>query len=353
MAEHRLRLVVAFGVVYVVWGSTYLGIRFAIETLPPFMMAGTRFLGAGAILYIWARLRGVAAPTRANWIAASIVGVLLLVGGNGGVVWATQYIPSGLAAVLVATVPLWIVLLDWARPGGHRPTPVMIAGLLSGVLGVALLVGPGEIVGGGRVDLAGAAAVVAASLAWALGSLYTSRGVMLPSSPALATALEMVAGGSVLLGVGASAGEWHRLDPAAVSLKSLLALAYLLLFGAVLGFTAYIYLLKNTTPARASTYAYVNPIIAVGLGWAVGGESLSPRALLATGAVVAAVVLITFGRASAGPGPSAALHLPSAAETPAGGDQSVSGPPSLAFGPAAPERSTIPTLAGHRPGCVG
>lgn len=293
MSERRFRLLASFLAVYVIWGSTYLAIRFAIETLPPFIMAGARFVVAGAILFLWAWWRGAPTPTRANWIAAAVVGALLLVGGNGGVVWAEQRVASGLTALLVATEPAWVVVFDWLRPGGQRPGFLVVAGLLAGFAGVGLLVSPSDFIGGGQVDPAGAIVLMLATVAWAAGSLYTARGAPLPRSPMMATGMQMLAGGTFLFLLGTASGEWGRLDIAAVSLKSVLALLYLLVFGAIVGFTAYVYLLRNTTPARASTYAYVNPGIAVLLGWLFAGETLSPRVLLATLTIIAAVALIT------------------------------------------------------------
>jgi len=305
----------AFLAVYLIWGSTYLGIRFAIETLPPFLMAGTRFLVAGSVLYLWARRKGAAAPSGVNWITAGVVGTLLLIGGNGGVVWAETRVASGLAALLIATEPFWIVLLDWLRPGGRRPGLAVAAGLLFGFIGVGLLVSPFDLIGGGRVDALGAAAVVLASLSWAIGSLYTARGAKLPTSPTLATGMEMLIGGALFFPLSAATGEWATFSLAAVSLKSALALLYLTVFGAIVAFTAYVYLLKNTTPARASTYAYVNPVIAVVLGWAFGGEAITGRVALAAGAIIAAVVVITRHQAG---GPVSAPPLPArAAGTPA------------------------------------
>ena len=298
MNTPRFRLLAAFLAVYVIWGSTYLGIRFAIETIPPFLMAGARFLVAGAILYLWARSRGAGRPTRVNWITAAFVGFLLLIGGNGGVVWAETRIPSGLAALFIATEPFFIVLMDWLRPGGKRPKAPVILALLLGFLGVSLLVSPFELIGGGRVDLLGALAVIVASLSWAIGSLYTARGAKLPKSPMLATGMEMLLGGAMFIVLASVLGEWSRFSIAAVSLKSVLAVLYLITFGAIIAFTSYVYLLKNTTPARASTYAYVNPVIAVFLGWALGGEELTSRALLSAAFIIAAVVTITRHQAT-------------------------------------------------------
>src|SRR5439155_25187108 len=233
MTQHRFRLLAAFLAIYVIWGSTYLGIRFAIETLPPFLMAGARLLLAGAVLYVWARRRGAAQPSRVHWITAAVVGSLLLIGGNGGVVWAEQRVPSGLTALLIAIEPAWIVLLDWLRPGGSRPSGTVAAGLLLGFVGVGLLVSPLDLIGGGRVDPVGAVVVILASFTWAVGSLYTARGARLPASPMLATGMEMLVGGALLLVLGSLAGEWSRFTPSAVSLRSVIALLYLPVFGAI------------------------------------------------------------------------------------------------------------------------
>jgi drug/metabolite transporter (DMT)-like permease len=288
----RWRVIAAFAAVYLIWGATYLFIRFAIETLPPFLMAGTRFLVAGGVLYGVAWLGGAARPTRAQWGAAALVGGLLLLGGNGGVVWAEQSVPSGLAALLVAMAPLWMAVLDWVRPGGIRPSNGVALGLGLGFAGVILLVGPDELVGGGRVDPIGAGVLMVASLSWAAGSVYSRHGQR-PASPLLGTGMQMLAGGVLLLVVGSATGEWVGFDYRAVSLRSLASLGFLIAFGSLIGFTAYIWLLRVTTVARASTYAYVNPAVAVFLGWALAGEELTLRTLLSAGVIVAAVVVIT------------------------------------------------------------
>jgi drug/metabolite transporter (DMT)-like permease len=288
----RWRIVTAFAAVYLIWGSTYLAIRIAVETMPPFLMAGVRFLIAGAILYAWTRWRGTPQPTRSHWLAATIVGGLLLLGGNGGVVWAAQHVPSGLTALLIATVPLWMALLNWLRPSGVKPSNGAIAGLLLGFIGIALLIGPNKFASDQQIDSVGAVVLIIASLSWAAGSLY-SRRAQLPASPLLATGMEMLAGGAVLLVAGLFFGEWTRFELSAPSLRSWLALSYLIFFGALIGFTAYIWLLRVTTPAQASTYAYVNPVVAIFLGWAFAGEPLTARTLLAAAIIVAAVVVIT------------------------------------------------------------
>ncbi|MGH9362019.1 MAG: drug/metabolite exporter YedA, partial [Thermoanaerobaculia bacterium] len=285
-----LRLAPALGSVYLIWGSTYLAIRFAIETIPPFLMAGVRFLIAGALLYGWSRARGAARPTRRNWLAAALVGACLLLGGNGGVTWAEQRVDSGLTALLVSTVPLWMVLLDWLRPGGRRPGWRVGLGLLLGFAGVTLLVRPGA--GGSTVDPLGAAVLVAASLSWAWGSL-ASRRLPLPESPLLTTGMEMLAGGGLLVLASLATGEPARFALVAVSGKSLLALGYLIAFGALIGFSAYVWLLREAPPALAATYAYVNPVVAVMLGWAFAGEPLTAGTLAAAAVIVTGVAVIT------------------------------------------------------------
>lgn len=287
-------IIAAFGAVYLIWGSTYLAIKYALETLPPFLMSGGRFLVAGAALIIWAWRSGVERPTKAQWLSAAIIGALLFLGGTGGVVWAEQYIASGLAALLVATEPLWIVLLNWARPGGTRPTVKTMIGLLVGFLGIWLLTGSAGLVGDGadRASVLGAVVVTAAAFSWASGSLYSQR-VELPASPLLASGMQMFLGGALLTLVGTYSGEWARFDVSRVSAVSAGAFFYLIIFGSIIAFTAYGWLLRQVSPALAATYAYVNPIVAVLLGWALASEPLSLRILLAAGVIVGSVVLIT------------------------------------------------------------
>ncbi|MAQ94386.1 MAG: EamA family transporter [Rhodothermaceae bacterium] len=286
----------AFAALYVIWGSTYLGIRFAIETMPPFTMAGVRFVAAGAILYAWSRARGAVPATRPQWRTAVVVGACLLLGGNGGVTWAEQFVPSGVAALIVASTPMWMVLLDAVRLRAW-PRPAVIAGLALGLVGIWLLVGPSDL-GSDPVDPVGALAVGAAAFFWAVGSIY-QRGAPKAEATLLNVGMQMLAGGALLLLAGVVLGE--RLVLADVSAKSAGALAYLVFFGAIVGYSAYVWLLKVSTPAKASTYAYVNPIVAVLLGWALADEPLGPRVLSASLAVVAAVALITTARAARTP----------------------------------------------------
>jgi drug/metabolite transporter (DMT)-like permease len=288
----RLKLVLAFAAVYVIWGSTYLAIRYAVETLPPLLFAGSRFVIAGALLYGWARLRGAAKPRPANWRTALAIGGLLLLGGNGAVVLAELSVPSGLTALLIATEPLMIVLLDWARPGGTRPGGRVAMGLALGMLGMFVLIGPSGLAGTSEVKLAGAALLIAATVSWAAGSLYAAN-TRTHLSPILFAGMQMLAGGALLLVAGLLHGELRNFAFAAVSPRSVVALVYLIFFGSLVAFTAYSWLLRVTPPSLAATYAYVNPIVAVLLGWAFAGESLSLRTMIAAAVIILAVILIT------------------------------------------------------------
>ena len=289
--EHRIRLIIAFACVYLIWGSTYLAIRYAIQTIPPFLMAGVRFLVAGVVLAAWSRSRGAAWPTRREWRVAAIVGALLLVGGNGGVVWAEQTVPSSLAALIVAAVPIVTVALDWIRPGGVRPAGITILGLLTGFTGVAILVNP-FATDVGRVNPLGAASLLLATVTWAAGSLY-SRAKGSSLTPLMGAGANMISGGLGLLVLGAVAGELPKVNLGAISLRSGIALAYLIVIGALVGFTAFFWILRNTTPAKSTTYAYVNPVVAIILGWAIAGEPITPRVLVAAAIIITGVVMIT------------------------------------------------------------
>ncbi len=291
----RARLIAAFAAVYLIWGSTYLGIRFALETLPPLLMGATRFLIAGGLLLLWARWRRSGASTRRDWITATVSGALMLFGGNGAVVWAEQRVPSGITALLVAVVPLWMVLIDWLLPGGRRPPWLVFAGLALGLLGLGLLVNPTSLGTGERVNLPGVALLMAGSLSWAAGSLYSQRAPR-PSSGIMASGTQMLSGGLCLLAASLIAGEPAQLDLAHASARSLLAVLYLITFGSLVGFTAYVYLLAHTTAAKAATYAYVNPVVAVALGWAFAHEPVTARTLVAAAVILGAVAIITMAR---------------------------------------------------------
>jgi drug/metabolite transporter (DMT)-like permease len=298
----RIKVGLALGSLYLIWGSTYLAIRIAIDTLPPFLMAGARFLVAGGVLFAWARARGAPRPGVGLWKTATVAGVMMFLGGNGTVVWAEQFVPSGLVALLVATVPLWIVLQDWAFGQGRAPGPGVMVGILVGFSGVALLVSGSEIGRAGPEHLLGGLLVALGAGSWAAGSLVARYGAH-PPSAAMGNGMQMLAGGMSLLVAALLRGELAALEPGSISAPSLLALLYLVVFGSLLGFSSYIWLLRSTTPAVASTYAYVNPIVALLLGWALASEPLTPRTGLAAFVILSSVVLITVR-----PGPSPALR---------------------------------------------
>ena len=279
-------------VLYVVWGSTYLAIRYGLESIPPFAMSGLRYACAGAILLAAAKTRGAPGIATRDLIPAFTCGALLLLCGNGGVVWSEQRISSGLAALFVATEPLFIVLLRALPPERHAPGGRALFGTGLGLSGVALLLGPAGL-GGPRIDLLGAAVVLFAAFAWALGSLL-SRRFAPAASPLQATALQMLAGGALLLAASVATSEWTHFSFAQVSARSLAALLYLMVFGSLVGYTIYVWLLRVADPSRVSTYAFVNPVVAVFLGWALAGETVTLRMLVAAAVIVGAVVLITL-----------------------------------------------------------
>lgn len=288
-------VIAAFAAVYVIWGSTYLGIRIAITSIPPLLMAGSRFLLAGIILYTIMRMSGVAKPARKHWIGATVIGALLLLGGNGGVSWAQQTVPSGITALIIAAVPLWIMLVDWLRPRGTRPTFLVLLGLCIGFAGVLMIVSSRNQLGARIVDPVGGIVLLLATLSWAFGSVY-SRHASKPDSALLAISMQMIAGGVSQLLTGFALGEAQQFHPAAITSASAWSFVYLTLIGSLVGFTAYVWLLQVSTPAKVSTYAYVNPIIAVLLGYLVLSEPF-PKSVAMSGALVlAAVVLITHKR---------------------------------------------------------
>ena len=297
--ERRLlvRVLGAFLLIYLIWGSTFLAIRVAIASMPPLLMCAARLLSAGLIMLAWARARGEAWPRGVQWRDAALVGVLLPAIGNGSVTLGETHVASGLVALLLATIPLWMALLAAFGPRPVRPGPQVLLGLLLGFGGTALLIGPG-IAGAGRTPTSPLWALipVAGAFSWAWGSLW-SRRATLPSSPIVSTGVGLVAGGALLAGLSAVAGEWARFEPSRVTAGSLAALAYLSVFGSVVGFSAYLYLLRTVSPALVSTYAFVNPIVAMTLGTLFAGEALTPRMLVAAACVLVSVALITASRA--------------------------------------------------------
>ena len=294
------RLVTAFAAVYLIWGSTYLAIRYAIETIPPLLMASARFLAAGGILYAVSRFKGAPAPRKTNWKRAFIVGAMLLLFGNGGVVLAERTVPSGLTAVLVSMVPIWVAVLSWVRPGGKRPSHQVGFGIILGFAGVIMLIGIGDLHSTTAVDPVGASILILSTLSWASGSLYGQK-AHVSENPLQASGMQMLGGGTLLLTAALLIGEGRGIRFDHVSTSSILALVYLSLLGSLVAFTAYSWLLKATTPSRAATYAYVNPVIAVILGWAVAGEPLTARMILSMVVIIAAVMVITTAKTKSEP----------------------------------------------------
>jgi len=290
--DHRLLMVLAFAAVYLIWGSTYLAIRVGVRSVPPFLLSGCRFVGAGGFLYLLLRARGTAAPTRAQWAHAALAGLLMLTAGNGLVTWAEKQVPSNLTALIVAAVPLYMALLDWARPGGTSPTRRVWGGIALGAAGMALLVSGGRQTAHEASPLA-IGAILVSGLCWSAGSLYARYGAMHPH-PIMAASQQMLAGGAAMLLIAGVRGDPAVVARAGVTGQSALALAYLTVFGSIVAFSAFGWLVKATTPARLSTTAYVNPVVAVILGWALLGERLGPRAIGGAAMIVGAVLVMTL-----------------------------------------------------------
>ncbi len=281
---------------YIVWGSTYLAIKFTIETIPPFLHSGIRFLISGFILVIWQRVAGKELPTRKQWVSTAIIGVLLLLGGNGLVAWAEQFIPSGIAALVIASSPMFLVIGEALRPNGVKPNWQGIVGLLIGFVGIFILIGPAEITGNAaKLDPFGVAALLFACLFWATGSMV-SKSVDLPKSSLMNTGAQMLMGGAALVIVSLVTGEVNGWDVSAVSSRSLYGLLYLILVGSLIGFVSYGWLLHNAPISLVSTYAYVNPIVAVFLGTWFANEALEPRIWLAAGIIIGSVIFINSTR---------------------------------------------------------
>jgi drug/metabolite transporter (DMT)-like permease len=289
----KFAILSAFAALYLIWGSTYLGIRFAIDTIPPLLMAGARFLFAGFIMYAIGRSQGAPKGSLANWRTALIIGGCLLLGGNGGVTLAEQYVPSGLASVMVATVPIYIALLAWWSGIAPKPTPIVWLGLAGGFAGVAILLGPALKFSPNESSHPGIGMIIllCSSFIWSAGSIY-SRKAKSASPPLLLAGQQMICGGALLTLAGLLMGEQHRFDASRVSLLSIGAFAYLVIVGALVGYTAYIFLLRHCDPAKVATYAYVNPIVAVLLGAIFAGETLTARTLLAAGLIIGSVALV-------------------------------------------------------------
>lgn len=285
----------AFAAIYLIWGSTYLGIQIAIQTIPPFLLAGVRFLVAGGLIYLWARFKGEPAPGLRVWLTAAGLGTLFFVFGNGLVVWAEERVPSGRTALLASTSPIWTVMLESALDRWRRPPTRVLIGLLLGVIGLTLLASPGT--GEGAVSVGGIVALLVASMAWALGSVIAHRR-HLPVGPAMATSMKMLGGGVQLALLSALLGEGRDFDTGAVTSQSWVALTYLIVFGSVIGFSAFTYLLRESTPQMVGTSAYVNPLVAVLLGWAFAHEQVTAKMLLGAAVSLSGVLLIRWPKRS-------------------------------------------------------
>lgn len=291
------------------WGSTYLAIALAIDTIPPFFMASIRFFIAGTLLYGYMRfVRGEHVP-RGGWRPAWIMGALLLLGGNGGVVYAQQYVPSGIAALMVGTGPFWFMLLAWLWLKGPRPGPLSIGGLMIGFSGLAILINPGNLPGSvGLVPVHAAVMLVGATISWSVGSIY-SKTITQTLSPFMLSAMQMLAGSVLMFCAGILDGELARFSLHQITWTSAGAVLYLVIFGSLVGYSAYLYVLRHATPALASTYAYVNPVVAVFVGWAFASEPITGRTLVAAGMIVAAVILVSWPRRRVPPGKTYQLEL--------------------------------------------
>jgi drug/metabolite transporter (DMT)-like permease len=286
-----LALLFAFAAIYFVWGSTFLAIRFAVQTLPPLLTMGTRHLAAGGLLFLWLRFRGEPLPEARLWRPAIFSGAFCFLGCHGLLAWAEQSVPSGLAALLSATLPVWMILLARARGQESEMTPKVLAGIGLGFLGVAVLVPFGAGVQGGVPWTS--LAIIVCEIFWAIGAIF-SRGVKGTVPPATFAAMQMLAGGTLLWIVGLAFGEASQLHVAAFTARSVLSLAYLIIFGSLLTFTAYVWLLQVCSPALVSTHSYINPVVAIFCGWALGGESITGRTLLGTAIVLSSVALISI-----------------------------------------------------------
>jgi len=286
-----LKMILAFAMIYIVWGSTYLAIAFAIDTIPPFLTIGSRFLFAGMVLYGFLRLKGIKRPPLKRTVNGALIGIFTLGIGTGLIAWAEQYIDSGFVALIITAVPLWLVLLDWKMLKGGAPTRPVIFGLILGFCGIVILTGP-EIISGAQDSSAMAVfAVLAATLSWSAGSLR-SKMIAMPENLFMSSAIQMAAGGAVMGLLGLALGEWSVFEWGAISEQSAWAWWYLVIFGSLVAFSAYVWLLANAPPKQISSYAFVNPVVAVFLGWWLAGEAVNARILIAIVIMVSAVSLI-------------------------------------------------------------
>ena len=300
MASHphrpRWKTLLAFFIIYFVWGSTFIFIRIGVQELPPLLFAALRFLPAGLVLYGWMIVRGERSPTPRQWLSATILALLIFVGDYGLLFWAEQHVPSGIAAVMMATIPAFMALSEIILLGTQRLTFRLAFALLIGLGGVLVLVSRSLNLGGAPIDRKGAIALILASMSWSVASIL-SRRMHLPTSKVMSAASQMLAGGILLTLISGSLGEFQTVHLAQVSPRTWFALVYLIVFGSLVGFTAYVWLLHHESPTKVGTYAYVNPVVAVLVGYFLGGEPLGARTILGTLFVLVSVVVITTSRA--------------------------------------------------------
>jgi drug/metabolite transporter (DMT)-like permease len=288
----RWKILLAFSIIYFVWGSTYLFIRVGVREVPPFLLAAARFTFAGLALCAWVRFKGTPFPTRREWAASCLLGTLMFLIDYGSLFWAEQRVPSGVSAVILASIPVFITLLEVIFLRTQRLTIRLSVGLLVGMVGVAVLMLRSVSLGEAPIDRGGAIALTVAALGWSVGTIF-SRRLPLPSSKVMSAGAQMLTGGIQLLLLAAIAGEFSGFRPQHVSGRAWFALIYLIIAGSLIGFTAYVWLLHYESPTKVGTYAYVNPVVAVGLGYFIGGETVGPRTILGTLLIVVSVVIIT------------------------------------------------------------
>ena len=286
------KILLSFAIIYFVWGSTFYAIRVGVHEMPPLLFAAMRFLTAGAVMYGWLLARGERSPTARQWASASALGFLIFVCDYGLLFWAEQRVPSGVAAVVLATIPVFIALSEIVLLGTQRMTVRLAVALLIGIAGVAVLVSHSFNLGDAPVDALGAAALIFAAFSWSISTVMTKR-LPLPASKPMSSAAQMLSGGVMLTVISGLAGNLRGFRPEAITWGAWVALAYLIVFGSIIGFTAYIWLLHHESPTKVGTYAYVNPVVAVLVGYFLGGEALGPRTVLGTLCVLVSVVLIT------------------------------------------------------------
>ena len=286
------KVLLAFAIIYFVWGSTFLAIRIGVREVPPFLLAGMRFLLAGGALYAWMRMKGTASPTRREWLSASLLAVLIFVLDYGLLFWAEKRVPSGIAAVMMATIPLFMTLSEILFLGTQKLTARLAFALLLGIAGVAVLMSHSLSFGEVPIATSGAIALVVAAMSWSVASALT-RKLPLPASKPMSSGSQMLCGGGLLTLTAGALGEFRGFHPQAVSRGAWMALAYLVVAGSIIAFTAYVWLIHHESPTKVGTYAYVNPVVAVALGYFLGGEVVGPRTLLGTLLVLVSVVVIT------------------------------------------------------------